>query len=160
MFTRIACEMPSYTYPPPAFPNELRWLELTHINQHWRSVALDSPTLWLKLFLCRLKLVPLMLERSQNHNISIKLDFEQFQGKPEVLCNIVQHITHMRELDITNAAESFEEHAATMRTEAPKLERLSLGIRRHYRAAEESVDIPARHLPRRCQPTVPQAVGR
>lgn len=127
IFTRMAYEaQSSYSACPfSGFPNELRWILVTHVNQHWRTIGLSISTLWLNPPLFRPKLAGLLLERSKNSAISVKLDFSD--AKSDFLQTVLQHVERMEALHITHAtARNFQEGLSKIPTRAPNLEKLSI----------------------------------
>ncbi len=90
---------------PPCFHKQkLGWIGVTHVCRHWRHVALNDSSLWARIggVSPRARWVSKMLVRARNALLAIDMDMPS----PEILSMVSPHISHIRELRLSNMIHS------------------------------------------------------
>ncbi|KAF7370497.1 hypothetical protein MSAN_00681500 [Mycena sanguinolenta] len=109
--------------------NDVSWLNVTRVSSRWRSVALSCPDLWSTLILSRPKWVPVMLARSKNASLVVRVDFTSTRycvNSPEPI--LLENVARLRTLDIRSPQDQLAillanlEHAGS----APRLQHLRI----------------------------------
>ncbi|KAJ7606734.1 hypothetical protein DFH06DRAFT_1347878 [Mycena polygramma] len=70
--------------------NDLRWLNLTQVNSHWRSVALGCPEFWSTPILSRAASTPVFLERSKMAALVVRADANKLDRLPHATASVEQ----------------------------------------------------------------------
>ncbi|KAF7370559.1 F-box domain-containing protein [Mycena sanguinolenta] len=103
----------------------LGWLVVTHVTHHWREVALACPELWANIIF-RPKLVPIMLARSKDTSLVIRLDLDN--NKHLKCMNIRENIARVGVLDVRGSQSAldtlFVDHVGQLAT--PRLRSLAV----------------------------------
>ncbi|KAF5325100.1 hypothetical protein D9619_010019 [Psilocybe cf. subviscida] len=81
-----------------------KWQHITHICQYWRHVAVRSPSLWTQLHDFPPALAQLMLERSQNAPLHVRLTFRH---SVTTLTAILHEIERIRTLNVDLGPSNF-----------------------------------------------------
>ncbi|KAA1468459.1 hypothetical protein DENSPDRAFT_927379 [Dentipellis sp. KUC8613] len=89
-------------YEPSQTSAKLGWIKVTHVCRHWREVALNNPRLWTAMQLKSAALTRVMLERSRNLGIVIRVDAHSSDQELSVE-------------KVVASAASFREHASRIR---------------------------------------------
>ena len=113
----------------PAFSvkQNLCWIRVTHVCQRWRQVALDNPSLWVRIsgIPTNIPWILEMLARAKNAPLDIKL-----LGAPNsgVVRLFLPHLSHTRELRICGLStpQDADRVRAFCSQEAPILEHFEL----------------------------------
>ncbi|KAF8164302.1 hypothetical protein BJ912DRAFT_890029 [Pholiota molesta] len=100
-----------------------KWINLTYVCRHWRSVAVNAPSLWVDPPIGNVKWVAEMLRRSKESSLVIKIDCDRMLGMELALGDI--HRT--RELSIQHiSSDTWNVIQGMIPVSAPRLERLCL----------------------------------
>lgn len=80
----------------------MSWVFVSHVCQHWRTIALDCPELWTKLHIWERSYVEAVLSRCRNAPLSVKFPwFSKDTGEPERLLEMVMpYIGQLRVVDL------------------------------------------------------------
>ena len=111
---------------PPCFRKQkLGWIGVTHVCRHWRQVALNDSSLWARIggVSPRAQWVSKMLVRARNAPLAI----DMVSPSLEILSMFPPHISHIRELRLTNMnhSQGIQEICSL---EAPALEHFELRV--------------------------------
>lgn len=79
---------------------DLSWIPtVSHVNRHWREVALACPELWTSIIFSKPKWVPVMLSRSKKAPLVIKVDLDECSF--DILRLVLYgHLDNIQEVDI------------------------------------------------------------
>ncbi|KAF7370560.1 F-box domain-containing protein [Mycena sanguinolenta] len=81
------------------------WLAVTHVTHHWREVALACPELWANIIF-RPKLVPIMLARSKDAPLVIRVDLDS--NKHLKSMTIRENIAKVGVLDVRGSQSALD----------------------------------------------------
>lgn len=103
---------------------------LTHVCRYWREVALNISALWTNLNLLSLKCTQEMLARSKEAPLKVFAVLEDYWHQPTIRVKTIhaalQHLSRIRELDLTHNGKDLHALVQTLSSPAPLLERMSL----------------------------------
>lgn len=102
------------------------WIRVTHVSTHWRSVALNSPTLWNDPPLENGKWLPAMLERSKTVGLRISTDLSTQVSREGLETILRQHGSRIRHLAVIFDSVAYSRGILENLVSAPQLEVLSL----------------------------------
>ncbi|KAL4264321.1 F-box domain-containing protein [Pleurotus pulmonarius] len=132
-----------FMYMEAASNHSLAWIKVSHVCQHWRAVALDSPRLWTNIVLSRPKWTREMLKRSKMAPLDIKADLSFLTPRLlEVVRLIMEQIHRTRSLNITANHSTLNSIFAGLH-DAPLLRSLNLrDSQRHGLLPTDSPSVP------------------
>ncbi|KJA18032.1 hypothetical protein HYPSUDRAFT_45620 [Hypholoma sublateritium FD-334 SS-4] len=109
--------------------NSLAWIQITHVSRYWRSVAIDSPTLWDDPPLESAKWMVEMLKRSKTVGLTISADLSTHPSRRKIAGLTVilrDHVARIQHLALTNMNYNCQEVRQNLPVSAPRLETLRL----------------------------------
>ncbi|KIK96040.1 hypothetical protein PAXRUDRAFT_826390 [Paxillus rubicundulus Ve08.2h10] len=85
------------TWPPPSVPS---WVNVSYVCNHWRTVALDCPTLWTYLFFVSRPWMAELLTRSKMAPLCVQLDLSFPNTSLQKWEMLFPHLPRVKELHI------------------------------------------------------------
>ncbi|KAF7430839.1 hypothetical protein PC9H_006553 [Pleurotus ostreatus] len=133
-----------FMYAEAASNNSLAWIKVSHVCQHWRAVALDSPRLWTNIVLSRPKWTREMLKRSKMAPLDIKADLSFLTPRLlEVARLMMKQIHRTRSLNITANHSTLNTIFAGLQGDAPLLRSLNVhDSQRHGLLPTDTLSVP------------------
>ncbi|PBK72396.1 hypothetical protein ARMSODRAFT_1002507 [Armillaria solidipes] len=150
------------SYPRESYKS-LLWINVSHVSQHWRAVALGFPALWSSPPFMVPTWAHEMLKRSKMAPLTIVADLTYMTPKMlAVFDDVMRHADRSAELNLTGA-KTMEKYLTDITKRAPFLNKLCISqVYSRYNENEERIALPynffdgqaprLRHLDlRRCQ---------
>ncbi|KJA15260.1 hypothetical protein HYPSUDRAFT_396172 [Hypholoma sublateritium FD-334 SS-4] len=109
--------------------NSLIWIQITHVSTHWRSVAIDSPTLWDDPPLENSQWMEEMLKRSKTAGLTITADLSKHPSRLRIAGLTVilrDHDARIQHLALANITYKRQEFLQNLPVSTPRLETLRL----------------------------------
>ncbi|ESK93601.1 hypothetical protein Moror_1607 [Moniliophthora roreri MCA 2997] len=124
------------------------WIVLTHVCQRWRSVALDTPRLWISPAFKYPSLAFEMLRRSKDAPLIIQYDLHPMTPRAwAALDEALDHINHIGDLELSQTDESQLQRLISKLTHpAPLLRKLSLKFHRTISSSGSGVVVFPDHF--------------
>ncbi|KAF8159443.1 hypothetical protein B0H34DRAFT_703478 [Crassisporium funariophilum] len=106
-----------------------RWIQFSQVSSHWRSVALNSPTLWTNIPLaCPLRMEE-MLRRSKMANLTVKANFNYTQTSIRKLRGIMHRV---EEIDMVLPHSLMQKMISDLPQNAPQLHTLCMRLAKDH----------------------------
>ncbi|KDR80740.1 hypothetical protein GALMADRAFT_135857 [Galerina marginata CBS 339.88] len=104
----------------------LHWIKVTHVCHEWRSIALNSPSLWINLPLQNARWSAEMLSRSKMASLVVDANPPSYRDFPlEAVSSALRHISRIIHLSLSDAnAGTMQKLLSDLPKSAPRLETL------------------------------------
>lgn len=107
----------------------LKWVQLSHVCQHWRAVALGCPALWTHLTFSvfqKADCVSEMLARSKSTELSIDANLSYHTKPIDPIENALGHLDRVKYINIAAMPATLTKLFGTLESAAPKLRALTM----------------------------------
>ncbi|KAF8123769.1 hypothetical protein EV363DRAFT_1355391 [Boletus edulis] len=114
-------------YPTKSVPS---WVNVSYVCRHWRNVALDCPTLWSYLFIMSRRWTEVLLARSKQASLKIRVSFvpHKTQGLNCVRM-VMKHVERIQELCLRLPAPFIQRGVLSrLSSRAPRLQDLDITV--------------------------------
>lgn len=143
--SQLPPEMLSRIFLFVSYPRErsLLWINVSHVSQHWRAVALGFPALWSSPPFMTPTWAHEMLKRSKMAPLSIVADLTYMTPKMLVAFDdAMRHVDRSAELSLTGN-KLMEKYLINATKRAPFLNKLCISqIHTHYDATDDRIALP------------------
>ncbi|KAF8432452.1 hypothetical protein L210DRAFT_2842267 [Boletus edulis BED1] len=115
-----------HLYPTKYVPS---WVNVSYVCRHWRNVALDCPTLWSYLFIVSRRWTEVLLARSKQASLKIRVSFVSHKS-PGLNCvrMVMNHVERIQELCLRLPALSIHHVLSRLSSRAPRLQYLDITV--------------------------------
>ncbi|KAF8432459.1 hypothetical protein L210DRAFT_3763916 [Boletus edulis BED1] len=114
-------------YPTKSVPS---WVNVSHVCRHWRNVALESPTLWSYLFIISRRWTEVLLARSKQASLKIRVSLVSRKIQ-ELSCvgMVMNHVERIQELLLyLPASFDHSQVLSKLSSRAPRLRNLDITV--------------------------------
>ncbi|KAF8415732.1 hypothetical protein L210DRAFT_2613731 [Boletus edulis BED1] len=103
------------------------WVNVSYVCRHWRNVALKSPTLWAYLFIISRRWTKVLLARSKQASLKIRVSLVPRQ-RLSCVGMVMKHVERIQELCLRLPAPFAHRVLSRLSSRAPRLQDLDITV--------------------------------